>query len=153
PSDPESYEVPLMVRYPKMAGAGTQCDAWVQHHDISATLLDAAGVKPPSPIDGKSFLRGKAIRDHVTVGWGSAMTVINDKWWMNCKVNGRGAFLHDSPRPAPDAPNLADKHPDVVKKLFDLGTADGGGEFPPYLLKQAESADDAPGCSPFAAIR
>ena len=153
PSDPESYEVPLMVRYPKAANAGTQCNAFVQHHDISATLLEAAAVKPPAPIDGRSFLQRKPIRDHVTVGWGSAMTVIDDKWWLNVKVNGRGAFLHDSPRPAPDAPNLAEKHPEVVKKLFDLGKADGGGEFPQYLLKQAESADDAPGCSPFAAIR
>jgi hypothetical protein len=142
-----------MVRYPKAANAGTQCDAFVQHHDISATLLEAAAVKPPAPIDGRSFLSRKAIRDHVTVGWGSAMTVIDDKLWLNVKVNGRGAFLHDSPRPAPDAPNLAEKHPEVVKKLFDLGKADGGGEFPQYLLKQAESADDAPGCSPFAAIR
>jgi len=153
PSDPESYELPLFVRYPGKAHAGTSCDAWVQHHDISATLLEAAGVKPPAPIDGKSFLARKAIRDHVTVGWGSAMTVINDQWWLNAKINGRGAFLHDSPRPSPEAPNLAEKHPDVVKKLFELGKADGGGSFPEYLLKQAESADDAPGCSPFAAIR
>jgi arylsulfatase A-like enzyme len=158
PSDPESYELPLMVRHPAKLGAGTRCDAWVQHHDISATLLEAAGVEPMAPIDGKSFLGtafagGAPIRDHVTVGWGSAMTVIDDKWWMNCKVNGHGAFLHDSPRPAADAPNLAEKHPDVVKRMFELGKADGGGTFPEYLLQQAESADDAPGCSPFAAIR
>lgn len=158
PSDPESYEVPLMVRHPGKLGAGTHCDAWVQHHDISATLLEAADVLAPAPIDGKSFYKtafagGAPIRDHVTVGWGSAMTVVNDQWWLNCKVNGRGAFLHDSPRPAPGAPNLAEKHPDVVKHLFDIGKVDGGGSFPAFLLEQAESADDAPGCSPFAAIR
>jgi len=158
PSDPESYEVPLMVRHPKGIGAGTRSDAWVQHHDISATLLEAAGVRPDQPIDGKSFLSaafagGRPIRDHVTVGWGTAMTVIDDKWWFNCKINGRGAFLHDSPRPAPDAPNLAERHPDVVKRLFAVGTSDAGGSFPDYLLAQSESADDAPGCSPFAAIR
>jgi arylsulfatase A-like enzyme len=158
PSDPESYELPLFVRYPGKANAGTSCDAWVQHHDMAATILEAAGVQVPEPIDGRSFFAtafadGRPIRDHVTVGWGSAMTVIDDKWWLNVKVNGRGAFLHDSPRPAPEAPNLAEKHPDVVKKLFEQGKADGGGRFPEFLLKQAESADDAPGCSPFAAIR
>lgn len=158
PSDPESYEVPLMVRYPGRRGADTRCDAWVQHHDISATLLDAAGVAPAAPLDGKSFLAapfagGRPIRDHVTVGWGTAMTVIDDNWWFNCKINGRGAFLHDTPRPAPDAPNLAERHPEIVNRLFDIGRADGGGPFPDYLLRQAEDADDAPGCSPFAAIR
>ncbi len=81
------------------------------------------------------------------------MTVIDDHWWFNAKINGRGAFLHDSPRPIPDAPNLAQQHPDVVKRLFDLGCADAGGSFPEYLLQQAEGAGDAPGCSPFAAIR
>jgi arylsulfatase A-like enzyme len=157
PSDPESYELPLLVRHPKKLGAGTRCNAFVQHHDISATMLEATGVKPPTPIDGKSFWHtafgGKTQREHVTIGWGTAMTVIDDRWWMNCKVNGRGAFLFDSPRPAPDAPNLAEEHPDVVERLFQLGKADAGGSFPDYLLKQAESADDAPGCSPFAAIR
>jgi arylsulfatase A-like enzyme len=158
PSDPESYELPLLVRHPRKLRAGTTCDAFVQHHDISATLLEAAGVTPPAPLDGRSFLGtvfGDAgpIRDHVTVGWGSAMTLIDDRWWFNCKVNGKGAFLHDSPRPAPDAPNLAERHPDLVRKLFDAGKRDGGGAFPEFLLRQAESADDAPGCSPFAAIR
>jgi arylsulfatase A-like enzyme len=158
PSDPESYEIPLLVRHPGKLGAGTRCDAYVQHHDISATLLEAAGVKPPAPIDGKSFLEAalgnaKPARDHVTVGWGTAMTVINDKWWFNCKINGKGPFLYDSPHPAPDAPNLADQHPQVVEELFAVGKQDAGGSFPEFLLAQAESAEDAPGCSPFAAIR
>jgi len=155
PSDPESYDVPLLVRHPRKLRAGTTCSAFVQHHDIAATALEAAGVAPPEPIDGKSFWNtafgdGTPIRDHVTVGWGGAMTVIDDRWWMNCKVNGRGPFLYDSPRPAPDAPNLADAHPDVVARLFDVGRGDAAGGFPQYLLEQAESADDAPGCSPFA---
>ena len=55
PSDPESYEVPLLVRHPGRIGAGTTCNAFVQHHDIAATMLDATGVTPPEPIDGRSF--------------------------------------------------------------------------------------------------
>ncbi|HTS23377.1 MAG TPA: sulfatase [Casimicrobiaceae bacterium] len=158
PSDPESYEVPLLVRHPQKLGAGTVCDAFVQHHDISATLLEASGVAPPAAIDGKSFwrtaFRGDApIRDHVTIGWGSAMTVIDDQWWLNCKIDGRGPFLYDSPRPKPDAPNLAEARPDVVQRLFALGKADAGGRFPEYLQLQAQTAVDAPGCSPFAALR
>ena len=134
------------------------CDGFVQHHDITATLLDAAGMAPVQPIDGKSFLAmafadGPPIRDHVTIGWGSAMTVIDDTHWLNCKVDGRGPFLYDSPRPAPDAPNLAHDNPDLVHRLFEIGRADAGGSFPEFLMKQAEEAGDAPGCSPFAAIR
>lgn len=157
PSDPESFEVPLLVRHPRGLGAGTVCDAFVQHHDLAATALHAAGVAPAQAIDGRSFLDlafagGSGIRDHVTIGWGSAMTVIDGQYWFNCKVNGRGPFLHDSPHPAPDARNLAPEKPEIVAKLFEQGKADAGGVFPEYLLKQAEEAGDAPGCSPFAAI-
>ena len=81
------------------------------------------------------------------------MTVIDDTHWFNCKVNGKGPFLHDTPRPEPGAANLADTQPDVVGKLFEIGKADAGGTFPDYLMQQAEQAGDAPGCSPFAAIR
>jgi arylsulfatase A-like enzyme len=158
PSDPESYEVPLLVRHPRKLAAGTVCDGFVQHHDITATALQASGVAPPQKIDGISFYDmafngGRPIRDHVTVGWGSAMTVIDDRHWFNCKINGKGPFLYDSPRPAPDARNLADEKPDLVHELFETGKADAGGSFPDYLMQQADDAIDAPGCSPFAAIR
>jgi len=73
------------------------------------------------------------------------MTVINDRWWFNCKVNGQGPFLYDTPRPPPDAVNLAEKHPDVVEELFAIGKADAGGSFPEFLLVQAESAEDGEG--------
>ena len=157
PSDPETYHVPLMVRHPGRAGAGTTCDAFVQHHDIAATVLEAASVPPPEPIDGQSFYRtafagAPPIRDHVTVGWGSSLTVIDDNWWFNSKIDGRGAFLHDSPCPAPDAPNVADLHPEVARKMFELGAADAKGGFPAYLLLWTRFFADASGCSPFAAL-
>lgn len=156
PSAPETFEVPMMVRHPGKLGAGTVCDAFVQHHDISATVLDAAGIVPPEPMDGKSFYRAAfmnapAPRDHVTVGWGSAVTVIDDKWWFNSKIDGRGAFLYDSPRPAIDAPNLADAFPDVAKKMYEMAAADAKGGFPEYLLNWTKYFADASGCSAFAA--
>jgi arylsulfatase A-like enzyme len=155
PSDPEVNDIPLLIRHPRGAGAGTVCDAWVQHHDLSATILDAVGLRPPEPIDGRSFLRtafegGAPIRDAVTIGWGSAMTVITERWWLNCKVNGRGAFLHDRTERDPFAENLAEREPRVVKALFETGLAEAKGGFPAYLMDLAESAADAPGCSPFA---
>lgn len=157
PSAPETFEVPLMVRHPAGLGAGTRCDAFVQHHDIAATVLDATGVAAPEPIDGKSFYRSAfmnapAARDHVTVGWGSAITVIDDNWWFNSKIDGRGAFLYDTPRPAIGADNLAEKHPDVAKRMFEIGAADAKGGFPEYLLNWTAYFADASGCSPFAAL-
>ena len=157
PSDPETHHVPMLVRHPDGIGAGTTCDAFVQHHDIAATLLEAAGVTPPQPIDGKSFYGtafagGAPIRDHVTIGWGSSLTVIDDQWWFNSKIDGRGAFLYDSPCPATDAPNVAEQYPAIAQRMFETGVADAKGGFPEYLLLWTKFFADASGCSPFAAL-
>jgi arylsulfatase A-like enzyme len=157
PADPEVVDVPLLVRHPAGRGAGTTSDGPVQHHDIAATILEAVGVAPPDPIDGRSFWSaafegGASTRDHVVVGWGSAMTVVTDRWWFNCKVNGRGALLHDRTRDPAFSENLAEREPGLVRELFEAGRAEARDGFPAYLLDLAESAADAPGCSPFAAL-
>lgn len=156
PSDPETYHVPLMVRHPDRLGAGTTCDAFVQHHDIAATALDATGLAPAQPMDGRSFYRtafeaAPAARTHVTIGWGGSVTVIDDNWWLNSKIDGSGPFLYGAAQPGADAANVAADHPDEVRRLFALAVADAAGGFPDYLLKRAEDWEDAPGCSPFAA--
>ncbi len=170
PSTPEVYDVPLMIRFPGAEHAGTTSDIFVQHHDITAAILDAARVESPQPIDGKPFLdaalanaaaRASAVgrvppgppspRDHVTVGWGSTETVITDKWWLNCKADGTGVLLRDLEADDPFADNVAPKNPDVVKSLWALALDDAGGSLPDWLVDLARNEADAPGCSDLAA--
>jgi arylsulfatase A-like enzyme len=156
PSRPEVFDIPLMVRYPGAEHAGSVYDSYVQHVDLTATILEASGVKPEASLDGHSFLRSAPSgqpgpRDHVTVGWGSTPTVITDRWWFNCKTDGSGAFLHDREAADPFARNLADEHPDLLNALFRQAKADAGGEFPAWLVELAQSEADAPGCSSLAA--
>ena len=40
PSMPEVYDVPLMIRFPGAEHAGQHSDLFVQHHDITALILD-----------------------------------------------------------------------------------------------------------------
>jgi arylsulfatase A-like enzyme len=156
PSEPEVYDVPLMIRFPGAEHAGVKSDQYVQHHDISAVILEAAGVEPPADIEGISFLEsaisGKAgQRDHVTVGWGSTPTVITDRWWLNCKADGTGVLLHDLKEAEPFAKNVAGENAETVNKLFTLAKADATGGFPEWILELARSQKDAPGCSDLAA--
>ena len=156
PSSPEVYDVPLMIRFPKAEHAGRTSDMFVQHHDITAAILEAAGVESPEPIDGIPFvedaiLGGPGRRDHVTVGWGSAPTVITRKWWFNCKADGTGVLLHDLEADNPFTRNVAGEHPDVVSDLFAQATADAGGSFPDWIVELARNQADAPGCSDLAA--
>jgi len=156
PASPEVYDVPLMVRFPGAEHAGLTSDMFVQHHDITAAILETAGVEPPDPIDGISFLDDAlggrpGQRDHVTVGWGSTPTVITRKWWFNCKADGTGVLLHDLEAEDPFAVNVADEHPDVVRELFALALEDAGGDFPDWIVELAKNQADAPGCSSLAA--
>jgi len=156
PSSREVYDIPLMVRHPEGVGAGKRSDMMVQHTDITAEILRFAGVEPAEPIDGRLFfedaVEGKeGPRDHVTVGWGSAVTVVDDKWWFNCKVNGKGTFLHDLDSGDPFGENVAGENPEVIKRLFRAATEDAGGSYPDFLIELADSAADAPGCSDLAA--
>ena len=156
PSAPEVYDIPLMARYPEAKYAGITSNMFVQHHDITAAILEAANVKVPTEIDGISFLEnaltGKSgPRTRVTVGWGSAVTLITDRWWFNCKVNGTGAFLYDLKNAQPFIRNVAGDNTDVVNRLFAQAKEDAGGSFPEWLVELARTQTDAPGCSPIAA--
>jgi arylsulfatase len=59
--------VPLIFRWPGQVKAGLQSDALVELLDMSATMLDAAGVEIPDYFQGSSLLpilRGEASPDH-----------------------------------------------------------------------------------------
>ena len=155
PSSPEVYDVPLLVRFPGAEHAGRMSEMFVQHHDLTALILGVAGVEPSRPIDGLPFIDdalngGAGERDHVTVAWGSAVTVITDEWWFNCKVDGTGVLLHNLEAEDPFASNVADRHPKLVEELFRQARADAGGRLPNWLVELARSQADAPGCSDLA---
>jgi len=156
PSHPATFTIPLMVRFPKAEHAGTSSDMFVQFNDITASILDAAGVEPPEPLDGRSFIDDALSgnpdpRDHVTIGWGSTPTVVTERWWMNCKMDGTGFLLYDLQAEDPFSTNVADDYPDLVFELFDLAKQDAKGEFPVYMVELAKNEADAPGCSDLAA--
>lgn len=156
PSRPEVFDVALMVRFPGARHAGARSDMFVQHIDISATILEAAGAPLPPEMDGRPFLDdalagGPGSRDHVTVGWGSTPTVITDRWWLNCKVDGTGVLLHDLKAAEPFARNVARENPGAVNELFALAKQDAKGGFPDWLVEVARKQADAPGCSDLAA--
>jgi len=156
PSTPEVYEIPLLVRFPGGEYAGTRCRNIIQHHDIYAGVLEMAGMAPPENIDGVPFLidaiKGNpGGRDHATVGWGTAPTVVTNRWWFNCKMDGTGVLLYDLDAREPFSTNVATRHREVVDSLYVTALKDAGGRFPQWLLDMAKNEADAPGCSPIAA--
>jgi len=154
PSHPASMDTVLMVRHPQQLGAGAVCDHFVQHTDVAAQILAFGGIDKPS-LHGKPFFQAavegvSGRRDHVTVGWSTAVTVIDAQWWMNAKADGSGVFLYDLTAEDPFAANVADGHGDVVAAMYETAVQDAGGSMPELLLRLAAETEDAPGCSALA---
>ncbi|MCL7763994.1 sulfatase [Polaribacter sp. Z014] len=51
----EAMRMPFLVRYPKMIKAGTRTDAIVNNTDYAPTIIELAGGKTPSYMQGNSF--------------------------------------------------------------------------------------------------
>jgi len=52
----ESIRIPLIMRYPAAAKAGTKCDQMVLNIDLAPTLLELAGVAAPVTMQGQSWV-------------------------------------------------------------------------------------------------
>ena len=55
PTDPSVFDIALFVRHPEGSGAGQRFNQLLQHTDISAQILEFAGVKPPQALHGQPF--------------------------------------------------------------------------------------------------
>jgi len=155
PSSREVFEVPLIIRHPDGTGAGRTSDLMVQHIDMAAQILDFASVEFP-PMDGVPFwnaaLDGEIrLRDHVTVGWGTGITVIDDRWWFNAKIDGTGSFLYDLKSDPQLLCNVAEDYPEEARRLYRKATEDANGAFPDFLERLCANQADAPGCSALCA--
>ncbi len=52
----ESFKTPLLIRWPGVVAAGTQCDEMVQNLDFAQTFLEIAGVTAPDDMQGESLV-------------------------------------------------------------------------------------------------
>ncbi len=62
----ESLRIPMLLRYPKLAGKGRLIDQMVLNIDLAPTLLDFAGVAAPKEMHGRSW---KPLLEGKTDGW------------------------------------------------------------------------------------
>src|ERR1700722_856020 len=69
----ETIHVPLLIKFPRAAGAGNRLENRVELVDILPTLLQAAGIAVPEAVQGKSLLSLATIKtatDDTDKAWG-----------------------------------------------------------------------------------
>ena len=74
----ESFQMPFMIRYPRMIKPGTVCKDIVCNVDFAATFLDLAGLPVPSYMQGRSFA---ALLQGITPEYWSQ--VAYHRYWMH----------------------------------------------------------------------
>jgi arylsulfatase A-like enzyme len=149
---PELTHVPLIVRHPHGHGAGKRFDAFVGDHDVVPTILSAANLEPPYPLEGQPLQRlvdGTAKhRDHALTAMGSIrgtfVWVCDGQYALIVRANGEQARLFRVTDDPGHFHDLAKDRMNVVRRLYELALADAGGT----IYKAVE--DIKPGAVPYA---
>ncbi|CAK7233474.1 hypothetical protein SBRCBS47491_008621 [Sporothrix bragantina] len=76
----ESFQMPLLVRYPAAVAPGSVCDAIVSNVDFAPMWLDYAGVRIPSYMQGFSFRHLLENKGAAPPDW---QQVAYHRYWMN----------------------------------------------------------------------
>lgn len=139
-----AHEV-LLLRHPEGWGAGRRFGQLVQPVDLLPTLLEAAGVPAPAPLEGQSLLdllrphggpRDWGRRVAVSCPYRQGPTLTTDRWSLVYQAD-RPAHLFDLRADPVQAVDLAAAHPEVVGELAEA--------FRAFLVPRNPAAYRAPG--------
>jgi arylsulfatase A-like enzyme len=137
----ELLRVPLLVRYPDRASAGTRVTDLVRLHDVFPTVLETCGLPVPSGLDGRT-LRGQVggriaqAVERPLAAW-TEMVAVNSTQEIADRLGSRkrsvfdgryhllvdargGVELYDVASDPAERTNLAPSDPDTVRRLTAL---------------------------------
>ncbi len=118
---------PMIVRWPGMISAGrTSSQPWA-FWDFLPTAAELAGVKSPEGIDGISMageILGKPQKAHEFLYWetpsGGYSQAVRWNDWKGIRTSwGAPVELYNLAEDLGEQKNLADRHPDIVKRIED----------------------------------
>ena len=119
----------MIARWPGKIAAGSMTDHVSGFQDVLPTLVDVAGGKPPTDIDGISYLPtlrgGKGQKKHEQLVWeffgyGGQQAVRAGKWKavrQRLKKGNRKIMLFDMEKDRDETTDVAAQHPEIVAKM------------------------------------
>jgi arylsulfatase A-like enzyme len=134
---PALIRVPLIVVDPRRRRAGRASNWFASTHDIAPTILSMAGVRAPEAMTGADLsrpFRGKKLprRPYAFGGYSDSFFIRSERWAL-WGYNKPARFrLFDLERDPGQFADVADRHPGVVRELYEQVLARTGGRLPWY---------------------
>jgi len=119
---PELMDLVYIIKSPDGEAAGTECDAYVAHHDIPVTLMSMAGVMPPWDLDGEDAwgwatgARPKT-RDHATCIFYPWLWYRDGEYAYMTDLDNIQEKLYDVQGDPKQMENIAGEEPGVCEEL------------------------------------
>jgi len=135
---PELTDIVFLLRHPEGRGAGETSDHYASTHDVAPTILGFLGIEPRAPMEGQDLsvlLEGKGPeqRPHFTLGYSDFVWARDEGYAMFGRNDGEKTRLYDLLTDPKMDKDVAAKHPDVVRRMFDQYViGDAGGPLPIY---------------------
>jgi arylsulfatase A-like enzyme len=134
---PELTRVPLIVIDPRRGRRARSSDWFASTHDIAPTLLSMAGVPVPERMEGVDLsrpLRGRRLpeRPYAFGGWSNEFFIRTDRWAMWANNRPSHFNLFDVRRDRGEFDNVAHRHPQLVRELYETVRERAGGRLPYY---------------------
>jgi arylsulfatase A-like enzyme len=119
--------IPFIVRWPGKIKAGQVSDLLFYQPDVLPTLAELTDTKPPADIDGLSILpellgtkaTGRVQQQHQFLYWEfRSQVAVRMQNWKAIQPKKNGAWeLYDLGKDVSEATNIADQHPEVIKRM------------------------------------
>jgi arylsulfatase A-like enzyme len=135
---PELIHVPMLLREPGGAGAGTTSEWFASTHDVAPTLTSLAGVPRPSSFEGADLspiLSGSEPgedRRYAVGGYGNGSYVRDRDWGYIVKNDGTEERLYDLRSDRGERRNVAINRRDVTAEMRRRVRKAAGGRPPFY---------------------
>jgi arylsulfatase A-like enzyme len=135
---PELIHVPMLLREPGGAGAGTTSDWFASTHDVAPTLASLAGVRRPGSFEGAdlspilSGTQPTEDRPYAVGGYGNGSYVRDRDWAYMVKNDGSHERLYDLRADRLERDNVAERRRDVTAEMRRRVRRAAGGSPPFY---------------------
>lgn len=136
---PELMDLVYIIRSPDGEAAGTECDAYVAHHDIPVTLMTMAGVEPPSGLDGENawaWATGESpqTRDHATCMFYPWLWYRDEDHAYMTDIDGAEERLYDIKNDPKQMVDISEENGDACRSIKKELWDEMGGDPPRYEI-------------------